>query len=252
MVPARITVVAALAALGICCRTGPPPAIDPALAASVPPEATILAGVNLERVRSSPLRPQFPPAALAFLDSLAAARSALVASDGNRYLVLTRGEVAGFTVLGHGVEGSGSPDWLSFAWTRGSATSNALLARAEPVAASADIWIAAAGNANLPVSGNGENLNNLLHSTEYATLSVRLTDNVALEAMGLCSAPEPARHLEETVRAFVSIGAGATARQPELSGLLRRIRVTRDGRAVHVTLVVQAAELQGVLKLFGL
>ena len=51
--------------------------------------------------------------------------------------------------------------------------------------------------------------------------------------------------------AFVGIGAGVTARQPELSGLLRRIRVTRDGRAVHVTLAVPAAELQAVLKLFG-
>lgn len=244
-----------MAALGISCRSGPAPAIDPALAALVPPEATILAGVDLERVRSSPLRQQFPPAALAFLDSLAAARSALVASDGSNYLILTRGDFReapkGTVLLAKGLAGAGSPAWLYAGAARHSGVSNALLARAESVAVSTDIWIAAAGNANLPVSGNGENLNNLLHSTQYATLSARLTDKLALEVIGTCSAPEPARHLEETVRAFVGIGAGVTARQPELSGLLRRIRVTRDGRAVHVTLAVPAAELQAVLKLFG-
>jgi hypothetical protein len=68
----------------------------------------------------------------------------------------------------------------------------------------------------------------------------------------MCPGPEPARHLEETVRAFVSIGAGTTARQPAISGLLRRIQVTRDGRDVHVSLVAQAADLQTVLKLLGI
>lgn len=251
MSPARISVVAALALLGAC-RSGPPPAIDPALAELIPPEATILAGVNLGHLRASPLRQQFPAAVSALLDSLAAAQSVLIASDGTRYLVLTRGAApTGATALGRGLAGSGSADWLRAAASPHSGGRNVLLPRAEPIAASADIWIAAAGNANLPVSGNGENLNNLLHSTQYATLSVRLADSVALEANGMCSGAEPARHLEETVRAFVSIGAGATARQPGLSGLLRRVRVTRDGRTIHVNLAVEAVELTAVLKLFG-
>ena len=253
MSPARIVFLAALLALGVSCRSGPPPAIDPALAASVPPGATILAGVHLDRVRASPLYRQLPAAASGFLDSLGQARSVLVASDGVRYLALTTGEVPpGFTALGPGVGGTGSPDWLRAASTRGNTVTNALLAPAGPVAASADIWLAAAGRANLPLSGNGENLNNLLHSTQYATLSVRLTDGVALQVVGLCPGPEPARHLEETVRAFIGIGAGASARQPGISGLLRRIRVTRDGSAVHVVLFAQAAELLTVLKLLGI
>jgi hypothetical protein len=251
--PGRIIFLASLVALGVSCRSGPPPVIDPALAASVPPGATILAGVHLDRVRASPLYRQLPAAASGFLDSLGQARSVLVASDGVRYLALTPGEVPpGFTPLGHGVGATGSPDWLRAASTRGNTVANALLARAEPVAASADIWMAAAGSANLPVSGNGENLTNLLHATQYATLSVRLTDSVALEVVGVCPGPEPARHLEETVRAFIGIGAGATARQPAISGLLRRIQVTRDGSAVHVVLVAQPAELQTVLKLLGI
>jgi hypothetical protein len=108
----------------------------------------------------------------------------------------------------------------------------------------------AAGNANLPVSGNGENLTGLLHATAYATLSVRLTDQVALEVVGMCRGPESARHLEETVRAFASLGAAATARQPAVSGLLRRIRVSRDDRAVHVTLAAAPAELEPLFRLF--
>jgi hypothetical protein len=254
--PARIIFLAAIAALGVSCRSGPPPVIDPALAASVPPGATILAGVHLDRVRASPLYRQLPAAASGFLDSLGQARSVLVASDGARYLVISSGDFrvapSGATLLRKGLAGMGSPDWLEAARHGGqSAGRNALLARAHPIAAMADIWMAAAGSANLPLTGNGENLNNLLHGTQYATLSVRLTDSVALEVVGMCPGPEPARHLEETVRAFVSIGAGATARQPAISGLLRRIQVTRDGNAVHVVLVAQAADLQTVLKLLG-
>jgi hypothetical protein len=253
----RILFVAALAMLGVSCRISPPPAIDPAIAASIPPGATILAGINPDRVRASAVYRQLPPAASGFLQALGPARSVLVAFDGVRYLVLARGDFretpSGATLLGKGLAGMGSPDWLESARHGGAGNGrNALLARAAPIAASADIWMAAAGSANLPVSGNGENLNNLLHATEYATLSVRLTDNVALEIVGLCRGPEPARHLEETVRAFASIGAGATARQPAISGLLRRIQVTRDGSAVHVNLTAEAAELQTVLKLLGI
>ncbi len=218
----------------------------------MPAAATILAGVNLERLRTSPLRQQLPPEALAFLASLGEARTVLVASDGANYLALTRGDFreppAGATLLGKGLAAAGSPDWLrSAASAHGHpAAANTLLARAEPLAGAADIWIAAAGNANLPVSGNGENLNRLLHSTEYATLTARLTDRVSLDVVGMCRGPEPARHLEETVRAFVTLGAAGTRRQPAVAGLLRRIRISRDDSAVHVTLVAQAAELRAL------
>jgi hypothetical protein len=71
-----------------------------------------------------------------------------------------------------------------------------------------------------------------------------------MEAIGMCRRPESARHLEETVRSFVTLGAAATKRQPALSGLLRRIRVSSDGRAVHVTLAAQAGELEELFKVF--
>ena len=123
--------------------------------------------------------------------------------------------------------------------------------RAEPVAATADIWIAAAGSAHLPVSGNGNNFSGLLHATEYTTLAIKLTETMTVDAAGVCRGPDQARHLEETVRAMVSLGAGATARQPAASGLLQRIRVSREDKTVHVTVTVQAGELETVFRLFG-
>jgi hypothetical protein len=248
---ARTTVLVALAALGISCHSGPPPAIHPSLAARVPRDAVILAGVNLTGVRASPLPQQLPPAALGFLESLSAADSVLAASDGARYLVLTRGSFrqarSGATLLGPGLAAAGSPDWVRAAASpqrQENAGVNALLDRAEPLAAAGDIWMVAAGNATLPLTGNGENLNRLLHSTEYTTLSIRLTGQIAIEVVGMCSGPEAARHLEETARAFITLGAAGSARQPALSGLLRRIRLTREDRAVHLTLVAQAAEVK--------
>jgi hypothetical protein len=223
------------------------------MAGRVPPTATILAGVNLQQVRASPLYRRLPPAALALTEALAGARSVLVASDGGNYLILTRGEFRqappGATLLDPGLAAAGSPGWVQAAKSQ-HGVSNGMLARAAPLAGTAEIWMAAAGNANLPLSGNGENLNGLLHETEYTTLTVRLTDEVAMEAIGMCRRPESARHLEETVRSFVTLGAAATKRQPALSGLLRRIRVSSDGRAVHVTLAAQAGELEELFKVF--
>lgn len=223
----------------------------------VPSGATILAGVNLERVRASSLRPRFPAAARTFIDSLGGAGSVLVASDGSDFLVLTRyanGQApSGATLLGPGLAALGTPGWLRAATSQRrhrAADTNSLMERAEPLAAAAGIWVVAAGNAHLPVSGNGENLNRLLHATEYATLSVRLTDRIALDAVGTCSGPESARHLEETVRAYLALGAAGTARQPALSGLLRQVRVDRDDRAVRLTLVAQASQLEPLYKLF--
>jgi len=246
-----------LAALGVSCRSGPPPAIDPALSARVPPGAVILGGINLGRVRASPLYRELPPAAVALLEPLREADTLVAASDGSSYLALARGSFrqapSGATLLAPGLAAAGSPDWLRIAASprlSPIAAASAMLERAEPLAAAADIWMVAAGNANLPVSGNGDNLNGLLHATVYATLTVRLTDPLALEVVGVCPGPESELHLEETIRAFLTLGAAGAARQPAVSGLLRRIRLSHEDRSVHVTLVAQPAELAPLFKLF--
>lgn len=159
----------------------------------------------------------------------------------------------GATLLGRGFAAAGSPEWVRSAEARhrqGGSSRNALLPYAGPLSTSSDLWLVAAGNAHLPVTGNGENVNRLLHATQYATLTVRLADPISLDAMATCGNSQTAQHLEETVRAYATLGAAGTSRQPALSALLRRIRVTRDDRAVHLTLAAPADELQPLLQMF--
>jgi hypothetical protein len=223
------------------------------MADCAPAGATILAGVNLDRLRASPLHRQLPPNALAFLEPWRAASSVLVAADGSDYLVISRGSFlqtpTGSTLLAPGLAALGSPDWLRAASAPHQRPS-ALLEHAEPLAAANALWMVTAGNANLPVSGNGENLNRLLHTTQYTTWSVRLTDNVAIEVVGICNAPESALRLEETIRAFLTMGAAASSRQPEIRGLLKRVQLRRDDRTVHLNLTAEPAELEQLFKLF--
>ena len=254
---ARITVLIAVAVFGVSCRSGPPPAIDPTLAVCVPPGAVAVAGVRLGGLRASPLYQQLPPAALAFLEPLREAGSLLAASNGKDFVALARGSFrqapSGATLLGPGLAAIGSPDWLRAAAAQhrsGAAGASALLERAEPLAAANEIWMVAAGSATLPVSGNGENLNRLLHTTQYATLTVRLTNTIALNVAGMCGNPDNARHLEETIRAFITLGAAGSARQPAVAGLLRRIRLSREDRTVHLTLSAEPAELTPFFKAF--
>ena len=249
MIPGRILVFS-VCALAIGCRSAPPPTIDPDLAARIPAMATIVAGVNLETVRSSPLRKQLPATVAAFLESMNGARRVLFASDNSNYLVLTQGGTpAGATSLGHEAAAMGSPEWVRAA-SRSTAIANGLLVRAEPLASGTDLWIAAVGGAKLPLTGNGENLSGLIQTTEYSVLTIRLADRVELALTGVCRDAESGRHLEETVRAMITLGAAGTARQPALSGLLRQIRLSRDDRTVRVSLTVPADQTDTVLKLF--
>jgi hypothetical protein len=248
--PGRILVLFTCA-LAIGCRSGPSPTIDPDLAARVPAPATILAGVNLETVRASPLRKQLPSAAAAFIDSLNGARRVLLASDNSNYLVLTQGAApAGATSLGHEAAAMGSPEWVQAA-SHSTAIANGLLVRAEPLASGADIWVAVVGGAKLPLTGNGENINGLIQTTEYSVLTIRLADRVELALTGVCRDAESGRRLEETVRAMITLGAAGTAKQPAISALLHQIRLTRDDRTVHLTLTVPIEQMETLLKLFG-
>src|ERR1035437_837356 len=64
----RLAAPIALAILAACRTPAPPAAIDPALSARVPAATVALAGVDLDRLRTSPLYAKLPPAAQAFLE----------------------------------------------------------------------------------------------------------------------------------------------------------------------------------------
>lgn len=249
----RRIAIAGLIGLAAACRTESNSALDSRLESYVPGDASILAGANLARVRSSVLYPALPAAAKAFLEPLHDANTLLIASDGGRFLALARGRFreapAGATLIASGVAAAGSGEWVQAASKGGHGGGNPLLAYAAQAADAGEIWMVASGKASLPLSGNGENVNRLLHATQYAALTLQAPQQVTLEAMGMCRTPEIAQHLEETLRAYATLGAAGTSHQPALSALLRRIRVTRDDRAVHMTLTMAPNELQTVFQL---
>jgi len=247
----------ALSAAALACHKMPPPAIDPQLATCVPAGTSAVAGVDLERLRASPLYPKLSAAAMAFLGPFHDARYLLLAIQGKEFLMIAQGSFreppAGATLLAPGLAAAGSPDGIraSSSQLRSGRTGVLeVLDRAEPLAAANEIWIVADGSAALPLTGNAENVNRLLHSTRYATLAAHITAGVRIDVTGVCATADTARQLEETLRAFVTLAAAGSARQPELAAQLRSIQVTRDDRTVRASLATDATGADRLLHLF--
>jgi hypothetical protein len=223
----------ALAMLAACRTSAPPAAIDPALSARVPAATIALAGLDLDRVRSSPLYANLPPAALAFLQPFAHARHALIAWSGGELLAIARGVVPGATQIAPDVALSGAPNLIA-------AATNAhppaqILGPAESVARAAPIWIALRGGIALPLEGNAANLNNLLRATESVTIAVRPDDPAGVDITAQCTTPAVAQHFEQSVRALASLAA-ATSRDPQVTAASQAIVITRADRIVRVAL----------------
>jgi hypothetical protein len=252
----QLAAVLALAAFAAGCHSAPPAAIHRALASCVPADTVILGGVDCERLRASPVYGKLPASVTTLLEPLRPATYVLLASNGKDLLAIGRGRFEqappGATLLAPDLAVAGSPDAVRAATAqhRRGVAGTPLVGLAEKLASGREIWIVAMGNANLPVSGNAQNLNRLLHATEYATLAVHVTDSIEAQAMGVCGTAEAARRLEEELRAMASVAAAAEARQPEIAGELRAIQVSRDERTVRVDLRADAAGVEQLLRLF--
>lgn len=255
--PFRFVAVIAAAALSASCRRGAPPAIDPVLASCLPADCTVAAGVDCDRVRASPLYAKLPAAATALLTPYRGASRILAASTGKDYLIVARGRFSsappGATLLAPGLAAAGSPEWLRAAEAqhrKGARGFPALLRMAEPVAKTAEIWIAAMGNASLPLSGNAENITRLLHSTQYATLGARLGDAIQLEVDGVCATPATAQHLEESLRAMITLGEAVSSRQPPVVRMLQSIDLRHEDRTMRGILSVPPGDAGALFQLF--
>jgi hypothetical protein len=223
----------ALAILAAC-RTSAPPAIDPALSARVPPATVVLAGADLDRLRTSPLYAKLPPAALAFVQPFVRAHQVLIASTGVELLAIARGIVPGATRIAPDLVLSGAPDLIAAATAAHPPA--AVLAPAERVAPNSLLWLAVRGGIALPLEGNLANVNNLLRDTQYVTLAIQPGDLAELELVAQCPTPDAALHFERSFRAIVSLAAAANARQPAIAGPLQSIRIRREERVVRASL----------------
>jgi hypothetical protein len=161
----------------VACRTASKTLVDPALAVYMPANATVLAGIDLDRLRTSPLFGKIPRP---FRDG----SYTLVGYNGKDLVTAARAG-SKVTVSGPVLKGS-PPDLLRYA-------------------SDAPIWIVARGSSALPLSGNLANLNRLLEQTDYTTVSARVADSVDVEIEGVCASPEIAQHLEQNTRAIASL-----------------------------------------------
>jgi hypothetical protein len=240
----RLAASMALAILAACRTPAPPAAIDPALSARVPAATVALAGVDLDRLRMSPLYAKLPPVAQAFLKPFGHAHRVLIASTGVELLTIARGVVPGATQIAPDVALSGAPGLISAATAAHPPAG--ILAPAESVAAARPIWIAVRGGVTLPLEGNLANANNLLRGTEDVTLAAQPGDPTELELVARCPTPEAALRFEQSFRAMVSLVAATNAGQPAIAGTLESIRIGREERVVHVSI---SAPLDALAKL---
>lgn len=240
----RLGVPIAFAMLASCRTTAPPAAIDPALSARVPAATVALAGVDLDRLRASPLYAKLTPGALGFLAPFGHARRVLIASNGVELLTIARGTVPGATQIAPDIALSGAPGLIAAATAAHPPAG--ILGVAESVAAARPIWIAVRGGVALPLEGNLANVNILLRDAGYVTLTVQPGDPVELQLAARCPTPDAALRFEQSFRAMASLAVATTSRQPATAALLASIRIARQERVVHVSL---SAPVDALVKL---
>jgi hypothetical protein len=213
------------------------------MASSIPADTLLLAGLNLDEIRASPLYPKLPPAVQALAEPLRDAGYLLLASNGKDLLYMARGRFReappGATLVAPGLAVAGSPGSVRAAIAQhktGREGAPDLLARAASVARRKQIWMVARGGVPLPVAGNAANLNRLLRDTEYAAIAARIGSQIEIEATAVGRTAEAGREFEESLRAILSLTAAANARRPNLVALIRSVRISREDRTVHAAL----------------
>ena len=247
----------ALAGAATSCGSSKSPAgVGRDMASAIPADTVMLAGVNLDELRGSPLYPKLPAGVRALAEPLRDARYLLVASNGKEILEIARGRFReappGATLAASGLAVAGSPDSVRAAIAQhktGRDGAPDLLARAASLAAGRQIWMVARGGVPLPVTGNAANLNRLLGDLEYAAVGARIGSGIEIEVTAAGRTVEAGREFEENLRAILTLTAVASARQPELVALIRSIRISREDRIVRATL---SGEADAADRLLGL
>jgi hypothetical protein len=233
---------ALLCAITIACSPKKPEDVTASMVSCVPPSTSLLAGIDLDRVRSSPLYPKLPPAVTAIVEPYREAHSLLLASNGRNFMIIARGPFqhppAGATVVNRDLAVAGDPEFVSAALAQqktGKSGAPDLVADAATISQGNQIWVVARGGVALPLTGNAANLSRLLRNSEFGAVSLRLEDRVILAATVLGRTPDAARQVEETLRAAITLAAAGESRQTDLQTLLKSIQLVREDRIVKAT-----------------
>lgn len=223
----------ALASILSACRSKTTPAaIDPALSSCIPAGAVVIAGLDLDRLRATPLAPK-----LAAIEPLRQASYLLVTSDGKNVVWIARGNFPapppGATLINPSLAISGPPEAVRSAIAQHKTGATGAPDLLGHLAGNPQIWAVARGGITLPLTGNAANLNRLLHLVDYATLTAKIDSRLAFDLTGVCRTAEAGQRLEETLRAIVSLAGAAN---PRLDPILRSTEIRRDGAIVHAAL----------------
>jgi hypothetical protein len=216
----RAMVSALLGSWSAACQKAPAPAIDPELAAGVAPDAVMVAGVQADELRGTPVHRLIA----ALMPSAAEARQLVASYNGKALFVAAKGP-RGVQVLGGTLRAGQAPADL--------------MARAAPLAA-AQMWAVVRGGVTLPLAGNAANVNRLLRLVEYATLDGDLRAGLHARLRGYCRSPEEAAALEQTVRALLTLARVAGVESVTAT-------VERQNRTVTVHLTATAEEAASML-----
>jgi hypothetical protein len=240
------------------CRPGVPAHVDPALAAFIPDDAVVLAGVRLERLKATPAGKQMAAAGL-LQPAGVEARDLLACWDGKNWLVAARGSLrspASPTLAAVGdVVLAGTEEAVRAAIARQANPGRPpreLLDRARSVPPDSQIWVVTYGAPALPEAvGSFAPIARLIGAMEDITASADLRDGIDAAAAGNCLDERNARVVEETLRGLIGLGRLTMSRRdPEVERAWDGFQVEREGRTVRLKAAISqdaAEKLAAVL-----
>jgi hypothetical protein len=230
-----------LGGCGSLTRRGP---IDPALSSFIPPDTVALAGVNLDRVRGTPI---YRDLALQRRLPRWDIHQLLLASNGKHVLAIARGafpeqkasETEGITFIGRDIALFGEPAAVRAAIDQskgdGRGAPRDLMARAQALPADTQIWAVVADwrgatPDQLRAMGNWGNLDRVFRLVEGASLTVDLRTGVHAAFVGDCRTEADAKNLADSLRGLAALASIGTPHS------VPGIQVKQEGRVVQVNM----------------
>lgn len=228
-VAAPLLAVAALAG----CRGGGPRAVDTRLAAFLPEDTVVLAGMRLDEVRATPLGRRL---AEYLAPGGVEAHDVLASWDGRQWLVAVRGDAPGtvgdVTLTGH-------PDAVREAVARQRSARTgprALLARAP---ARAQVWAVSNGAPMVPDLPGLGNAARLLNAMADIVAAMDLRDGVRVNLAATCRDERNAVLVGDAVRALAGVGQ-----------LQNAVTVGQRGPALQVSAAIPQADAEKLIDRF--
>jgi hypothetical protein len=230
-------------------------AVDPVLAAYIPPDTVVLAAMRVDQLRDTPLYRKL--SAQKRLPNLSEFRAedvhdVLLASDAKNVLAIGRGTFPAhsdaITLADRHTALAGPPDMVQAAIQRARSGSHSpprdLMARAAAVPGNSQIWAVVADWPGLDPEmlrymGNFGNIDRVLRSVKGATLTIDLSSGAHTIFTGDCQTEADAGSLADSLRGLASLARIAVAqKQPDLARVFDGLQVRQDGRIVTLSIDV--------------